>query len=372
MRFTIITHVNHIKKDDQYFGYAPYVREINVWSKNIDELIIVAPIINANHTEIDSSYDQSNIKFLKIENINLLGFKSICNAIIKTPKICWQIFKGMKEADHVHLRCPGNIGLLGCFVQILFPGKPKTAKYAGNWNLKSKQPWSYRLQKWILNNTFLTRNMQVLVYGEWEGSTRNIKPFFTATYSEQEKHPIKTFNLKEKKHFVFVGTLSSGKKPLYAIQLVEILFRKGHNVILEVYGEGTEREIVEDYIASNELQEIIVLHGNQNKETVKMAYQNSHFVILPSKSEGWPKAIAEGMFWGCVPISTKISCVPFMLDYGNRGILLEMELNKDVSKIEEIINNEDDFIIKSKLASQWSQQFTLEVFEDEIKKLTVK
>ena len=29
--------------------------------------------------------------------------------------------------------------------------------------------------------------MQVLVYGEWEGSSKNIKPFFTATYSEMKK-----------------------------------------------------------------------------------------------------------------------------------------------------------------------------------------
>ena len=372
MKFTIITHVNHIKNEGQYFGYAPYVREMNVWSKYIDELIIVAPVIEISNTEIDSSYNHNNIKFLKIENINLLGFKSICNAIVKTPKIGWQIFKAMKEADHIHLRCPGNIGLLGCFVQILFPGKPKTAKYAGNWDPKSKQPWSYRLQKWILNNTFLTRNMNVLVYGEWDRSTRNIKPFFTATYSEQENFPIKALSLKGKKHFIFVGTLSSGKNPLYAIQLVEALFRKGNNVALELYGEGIERKILEDYIASNGLKEIIVLYGNQNQETVKRAYQNSHFVILPSKSEGWPKAIAEGMFWGCVPISTKVSCVPFMLDYGNRGLLLEMIFNKDVSKIENTINNEEDFIIKSKLARHWSQQYTVEVFEDEIKKLIVK
>ena len=38
----------------------------------------------------------------------------------------------------------------------------------------------------ILSNTFLTKNMQVLVYGEWEGSSKNVKSFFTATYSELE------------------------------------------------------------------------------------------------------------------------------------------------------------------------------------------
>ena len=70
------------------------------------------------------------------------------------------------------------MGLIGAIVNILFPNKQKTAKYAGNWDPKSKQPWSYRLQKWILSNTFLTKNMQVLVYGEWPNQTKNIKPFF--------------------------------------------------------------------------------------------------------------------------------------------------------------------------------------------------
>ena len=47
----------------------------------------------------------------------------------KIPVICIQIFKGMLWADHIHLRCPGNIALLGCFIQILFPFKPKTIIY---------------------------------------------------------------------------------------------------------------------------------------------------------------------------------------------------------------------------------------------------
>jgi hypothetical protein len=67
-----------------------------------------------------------------------------------------------------------------------FISKKKTAKYLGNWDPKAKQPFTYKLQRWILSNTFLTRKMQVLVYGEWEGSNKIIKPFFTATYSESQ------------------------------------------------------------------------------------------------------------------------------------------------------------------------------------------
>jgi glycosyltransferase involved in cell wall biosynthesis len=369
MKFAIITHVPHIQLQNQYFAYSPYVNEMNVWSKYIDELIIVAPIQNAKITAIDCSYDSNNIQFVSINQISLLGLRAVLNAILKAPKISWQIFKAMNQADHIHLRCPGNIGLLGCLVQILFPKKPKTAKYAGNWDPKAKQPWSYRLQKWILSNTFLTRNMQVLVYGEWEGSTKSIKPFFTATYSESDKLPLKTLDLKGTIHFVFVGALVKGKNPLYAIQLVESLNVKGYDVHLDLFGDGIERKILGNYIVSNSLEKSIKLEGNQNQETVKKSYQNSHFVLLPSKSEGWPKAVAEGMFWGCIPIATPVSCVPFMLDDGERGILLQMNMEKDVQQLEALLANESDFKSKREKASRWSRNYTLDVFEREIKKL---
>ena len=368
MKFAIITHVPHIHKQNQYFAYAPYVNEMNIWAKYIDELIIVAPLQKSEITAIDSSYNSKRIQFVSISAISLLGLKAVLNAILKAPKIILQIFKAMREADHIHLRCPGNIGLLGCLVQILFPSKLKTAKYAGNWDPKAKQPLSYRLQKWILSNTFLTRNIQVLVYGEWEGSTKNIKPFFTASYTETEKSPITKLDLKETIKFVFVGTLSLGKNPLYAIQLVEKLYDKGHKVSLDLYGDGAEQRILENYIASNGIDKYIVLKGNQNQKTITEAYQNCHFVILPSKSEGWPKAIAEGMFWGCVPLATIVSCVPFMLGDDERGILLEMNLEKDVKQLETILNDELGFDSKREKASDWSRKYTLDVFEDEIKK----
>ncbi|QKJ64783.1 glycosyltransferase [Flavobacterium sp. M31R6] len=379
MKFAIITQVSHVFQKGNYFAYAPYVREMNVWSKYVGEFIIVAPLLRASSTAIDIPYNHENIKFSQIDSINLLGFKSIFNAILKIPKISWQIFKAMWKADHIHLRCPGNIGLLGCLIQVLFPNKPKTAKYAGNWDPKAKQPWSYRLQKWILSNTFLTRNMQVLVYGEWEGSTKNIKPFFTATYSEEDKMPIKALDLKEKINFVFVGALASGKNPMYAMQLLETLYKKGYNVSLNFYGEGIERKNLESYIASNGLEKIVQLKGNQSQKVVTEAYQNSHFVILPSQSEGWPKALAEGMFWGCVPIATPVSCVPFMLDFGERGVLLQMtrelcsnwrsNLEQDVCKVEELINDKVDYDTKRRKASDWSRKYTLEVFESAIKKM---
>ena len=369
MVFCIVTHVEHIAYEGSYYAYAPYINEMNIWGANVNEIVLLAPQKKHTISPIHTFYTNPRISFNQVKEFDLVSVRGILKIFFAIPFNCWVIFWAMRSADHIHLRCPGNIGMLGCFIQVLFPKKPKTAKYAGNWDPKAKQPWSYRLQKWILSNTFLTRNIQVLVYGEWEGSTKNIKPFFTATYSESEKKLFQKKNLTQTIRFVFVGTLAKGKNPLYAIQLIENLFKKGYSIQLDLYGEGVERDSLEHYILKFNLEKIVELKGNQSKYFVKEAYQNSHFVILPSKSEGWPKAIAEGMFWGCVPIATPVSCVPFMLDFGNRGLLLQMNLDQDIQQLEALINNELEFAAKSKKAFDWSAKYTLDVFETEIQKM---
>ena len=396
MKFAIITHVQHIKNDSQYYGYAPYIREMNIWLQYVDEVIVVAPLVNKELNPIHEKYCHSKLRFLTVSEFNITSVANFFKALFKLPKVFSTVYLAMSQADHIHLRCPGNMGLIGALVQMLFPNKPKTAKYAGNWDPRAKQPITYKLQRWILSNTFLTKNMQVLVYGDWENQTKNIKPFFTATYSESEmgrwgdeetwrRGDMETRrwgdgemrrwgdeearSFRDGVKFLFVGTLSRGKQPLYAIQLVQELYEKGKKVTLELYGEGVLRKDLEYYIAQNNLETIVTLKGNQSKEAVLKAYQTSHFLILPSKSEGWPKVVAEAMFWGCVPIVSKVSCVPYMLDYGERGIQLEEQLETDISQVMHLLS--DEFLYQ-KMASEgqnWSRQFTTDKFEVEIKKL---
>lgn len=369
MTFLIITHVEHHKDENKFFAYAPYVREMNIWFKYVNQVEVVAPCNQIEKTTIDEAYQHDNIKFHKVEAFDINSLRSIFNTLFLIPNIFITIFKSMKQADHIHLRCPGNMGLIGCLAQILFPKKQKSAKYAGNWDPKATQPWSYRLQKWLLSNTFLTKNMQVLVYGDWPNQTKNIKPFFTATYSDSEieETPVKNLNTSIK--CLFVGALTQGKRPLYAIQLVEAVKKKGVNIHLELLGEGHERNTLENYICKNKLNDFVTLKGNQTKEETKIAYQNSHFLILPSKSEGWPKVVAEAMFWGCVPLVTSVSSVPFMVDYGKRGMILSMNFKKDLEAFYRFLNDNIAYQSFSENSQFWSRTFTVEKFESEIAKL---
>lgn len=370
MKLIVFSSAPIVKLNGKTFMYTPYEKEMQIWARYANEIQFCCPVWNEDRNVLISEINFLPSVAISLSEFSIRNIKGAFFSINKVLKNIFIIFKAMQQADHIHLRCPGNMGLLACMLQVLFPNKIKTAKYAGNWDSKSKQPWTYRLQKWILNNPFLTRNMQVLVYGEWPNQSKNIKPFFTATYSEVEiEATAKTINSKTKIKLIFVGSLVLGKNPLYTIQLLEQLQKTNANVLLDIYGDGILRGILEKYIETNNLGQYVILHGNQNQEVLKIAYQESHFVILPSKSEGWPKAIAEGMFWGCVPLATAVSCVPNMLDQGNRGVLLQMDLDKDTAAINALINSSTDYGNKSKAAMDWSRNYTIERFEIEIQKL---
>lgn len=367
MRFLILTHVQHKLSDGQYYAYAPYVREMNIWLKYVDEVEIVSPINNDLPQTIDLEYHHSNISHTKIPEIAFVTIKRALKSIIQLPEILKEIYRACKRADHIHLRCPGNIGLLGCLVQIAFPKKVKTAKYAGNWDPKSKQPLSYRFQKWLLGNTFLTKNIKVLVYGEWKNQTKNIIPFFTASYFKSEIENIKLRDYSVELKFMFVGSLVKGKRPLLAVKVVEELNKIGKHASLQMYGEGVLKDEIQLYIQQNSLSDKVFVHGNQNQEVVKSAYKKSHFCILLSKSEGWPKALAESMFFGCIPIATKISCIPYMLDNGGRGLLVQPDVKNVVENI--FKQTTQEFYEMSSKCTTWSQQFTLDYFKNSIEKL---
>lgn len=372
MTFTIITHVPHIHQDHAYWAYAPYAREMNLWLKHVDKVIIVAPLSQYKMNPIDTAYCHNNIQFREVPAFHLKSISNILKTLWVLPVIFYRVYKAMKQADHIHLRCPGNMGLIGVLVQMFFPNKPKTAKYAGNWDVNSQQPFTFRLQRWLLAQTFLTKNIKVLVYGQWKHQSKNIVPFFTATYTVQEAQETFTkpeFNKNQPIKCLFVGTLTQGKQPLYAIQLVASLRKLGYNIQLDLLGDGILKSQLNSYIEEHNLMTFVTLKGNLDREATKHHYQNSHFMMLPSKSEGWPKAVAEAMFWGCVPLVTKVSCVAYMLDEGNRGLLLTKDLSKDVTHIQEIIENETRFNQLSEQAKQWSQEFTLDKFEVEIKRI---
>ncbi|WP_231563267.1 glycosyltransferase [Salegentibacter sp. Hel_I_6] len=382
---------------------------MNIWFQQVNEVLIVAPADITKPLNKKEAYNINSLYFFKVPAISFTGIEKVLTSLIKLPYIFFTVFKVMQRADHIHLRCPGNISLIGCLLQVFFPKKPKSVKYAGNWDPKAKQPWTYRLQKWILSNRLLSRNIKVLVYGNWPNQSDNIVPFFTASFSEKERESL-VKNFKQPYKFIFTGNLVKDKGIFEAIDLIGSLKNKGVISELDIYGDGVLEDSLRSYIQEKKLQSFVKLNGRKSLEELKQAYKKAYFVILLSKSEGWPKALAEGMWYGCIPVATPVSCVPWMLKapsapegetgeiiLAKRGILLnniysikfqkgrQFEYSKgsrnisrtgfsekDLSEIARLIENPEKLKKMSVAAQEWSQQYTLEKFETAIQEILGK
>lgn len=368
--FLIITCVHHFIQDGKYYAYGPYVREMNLWNQNKDKVTVLAPLITTHLPgKIDLAYDLPNLKFVSVPAYHIQSWPARFKALIQVPYILIKIFIEMWKSNHIHIRIPGNMGLLAMFVQVLFPWKFKSIKYAGNWDPESTQPLTYKIQRWIANSTSLTHHAKVLVYGNWPDSTSNVVPFFTASYKKEEIEPFTKPSLRDKLRLVFVGAIYEGKNPEIGIYLSKILLDKGFDFEFIYCGDGIMRQELEELSSGLGLSNHVLFLGNVTATEIKEILKKSHFLIFISRTEGWPKAVAEAMFWGCVPFTSAVSCVPQMVGKnGERGILLQKDPREIFRAMLPILEDETLFFQKSNAAMDWAREFTLEKFQSEIEK----
>jgi hypothetical protein len=70
MTFCIITHVVHGFEKGQYYAYSPYVKEMNIWLKQVDKVIVVAPLKTIEKSKIHLAYQHPNIDFRAVPDFN--------------------------------------------------------------------------------------------------------------------------------------------------------------------------------------------------------------------------------------------------------------------------------------------------------------
>jgi len=90
------------------------------------------------------------------------------------------------------------------------------------------------------------------------------------------------------------------------------------------YGDGPEREGLEERIRSAEATERIRLAGAVPAEEITDHLLRCHAVVLLSDHEGTPTALKEAMACGCVPVAFRLrSGIPDLVKDGVHGLLVD-------------------------------------------------
>ena len=360
-KLLVVSHVVHYLHAGRLYAYGPYTREIDIWADLFPEVIIASPCRSLKPPADCLPFTRPNVAIAaQIETGGQTPMAKLYQ-ILALPWLIWGLCRAMVRADAVHVRCPGNLGLLGAILAPLF-ARYRVAKYAGQWNGYSGE----RPVVWLQRNILRSRwwGAPVTVYGNWPGQPSHVHAFFTSMMTqEQVKRAAKVAAGKtvgSPIRVLFCGRLAREKRAEALLSAARMALDQGVELEVTVVGDGPERPSLEQLTSELQLQDSVRFRGALPFEQSLRWYQWADCLILPSRhSEGWPKVVAEAMCHGVLCVAVSHGQIPTMLE--GRGILLSAGDASEIAAALKWIGTNQDACHKLMADGfEWARQFSLE------------
>ena len=323
-KLVIVSHTEHQKDvDGNVKGWGPTINEINYLSNFWEEVVHVACLEkNVGMKGSSVAYNNQNTQF---EPIPTFGGKKIwqkLDILWKMPLILWKVQRSLKGASHVQLRVPMGIGVF-LIPYFAFRRKSKYVfwvKYANNWGARSI-PRGYKLQRWFLKLNFA--KCKVTINGFWPNQPKHCISFENPCLTERNlKEGIKIISQKSYNkpyELVFVGRIDSQKGVDIIVEFIKSI-DSGEIGFFHIVGEGEMKNEFEKALIERKIE--FCFYGSLQQEELFEILKKSHCILLPSKSEGFPKVLAEAMNFGCIPIASNVGSIGHYIQNGESGIIM--------------------------------------------------
>lgn len=360
-KLLVVSHVVHYLHEGILSAYGPYAREIDIWADLFPEVLIASPCRRESPPFDAIPFTRNNIRIIPQFETGGDDWRAKFEQALMLPAHALRLSKALWQADAVHVRCPGNLGLMGTALAPLFSSR-LVAKYAGQWNGYANEPLTVKLQRSLLSSRWWRG--PVTVYGEWPQQPPHVIPFFTsmmeATQVERATRVAANKTLATPLRVLFSGRLVSAKRVPAFLEGISIAVRQGVALEAVIVGDGPDREALEEQARKLGVDEQVKFTGALPFEEAIQWYEWAHCLVLPSKhSEGWPKVVAEAMCYGVICIAVNHGQVPAMVK--GRGILLSQGSGQEIG--EALINIAAEpakYTTMMREAAQWAKQFSLE------------
>jgi glycosyltransferase involved in cell wall biosynthesis len=366
----IVSHVLHCRHDGQIFAYGPYAREIDVWADLFPRVVIAAPSQKTPPRGDDLPLTRPNIALEP--QLPTGGDSALAKArqLVALPRLVRGLSRAMSRADAIHVRCPGNLGLLGVLLAPLF-SRYIVAKYAGQWNGYPGEPRTTKLQRSLLKSRWWRG--PVTVYGAWPDQPPHVMPFFASILSAQEMRRARkaaaSRAARTPPRVLYAGRLARTKGVDVLLVALAQLRREGLELPCRILGDGPERVSLEKLARDLGLHGQVIFEGALSIKRVLAFYEDSDVLVLVSKAEGWPKAIAEAMAFGLICVGSDRGLLPRMLAGGRGLVVAPRDIHGLASILRQIATAPDDYREMRARAAAWGQQRSLEDVRDGLCKL---
>jgi glycosyltransferase involved in cell wall biosynthesis len=365
-RLLVVSDTVILENTEGRKGYEPVVRELDIIADLFEEITwlgyghsqTLAPVI---------APVSSNIRVVTMPKSGGSGLVAKMNIIFQYPIYLFYILKYLPKATHVHSRAPSHPALIAMLISKWDKGRTYWHKYAGNW-VEPHPPKSYARQRSILSKI---NNPKVFgtVNGYWPGQKNHLLSFENPCLYEQERAGAeecsKDKDFTGKLSLIFVGALSAFKGVIELVKAMEMLDDPQKFSELIIVGNGDLWDEL-NILASEKTCIKIRLAGSLNRLQVEELYKNAHIIVLPSRSEGFPKVIGEGVAFGCIPVVTNISSLDQYIKQGENGYLLDNNLPETIAHTLNEISIHPAIKGISRNATLLSAKFTYEYYKARI------
>ena len=362
MRLLIISQMSHYLRGNQIVGWGPTVHEIDHLAQIFDEIRHVACLHSETAPSSALPYSSNRVSLVPVPMVGGEGLLKKLDVVRLTPLFIRTIWKELKKADVVHVRCPANTSLLAIVLLALVRApRIRWVKYAGNWRPDSKESWSYTFQRWWLKKG-LHRGV-VTINGRWPDQASHLYSFLNPCITEDELSRAQAFasakQMSRPLRLLFVGRLAKVKGVDRALSILSSLQKRGLSVKLDLVGDGPERAEFEELARKLGVGDLTKFHGWLPRTALAPLYGEAHVMVFPTDSEGWPKVLSEAMAYGVVPVCSSVSSIPQYLEEFGTGRMFEPDdVEGFAGAIADYYSSPDIWKRESEMGVKASQSFT--------------
>ena len=347
-----------------WHGFNSVVLELGVFQITFDKITWIGS---------DYSHEKVNKALLAIPSdirciaLPVIGGKSLWKKLISFPNgmlYAYYIFKELPKADIIHVRGPNAVMFIAMLIAPFFKKKKWWFKYATNW-VNQETPFFRGIQKLLMRRYSFSIGT---INGNWPHEPNHIKTFENPCITETQLSLGSSLNKDFYGPFklVFAGRLESAKGIDLLIDSLASLPKNKINEWVFI-GDGPLKGSLKTELLCQGFNARVL--GFVSPKVVHEELKEAHFLILPSRSEGFPKVIAEAWNYGCIPISSAVGSIPHYLDDGVNGFIIsKLKMEGIAQTINKVLNSDPQSLdVISKKGNNMAKRFTFEHYLQHLK-----
>ncbi|MBL7949625.1 MAG: glycosyltransferase family 4 protein [Bacteroidota bacterium] len=146
----------------------------------------------------------------------------------------------------------------------------------------------------------------------------------TTFFSEETEGLRKSLTAGPPFHLTYVGYLSARKNVVRVLEVVKKLKESRTDFVLDLVGDGDQREELENWAKNNGLETCVVFHGYKQKENLPAILARSSVFLFQTDFDIWGLVLNEAMAAGLPVIcSPHAGAAPDLVVEGETGFIMD-------------------------------------------------